>query len=74
MSWFHKREPEKPRFPAEEFEPVLRCSICTGEQTACMREKATGKLRELELIRDEKDLEKFCRDYGVKKEEIRKIY
>ncbi len=53
---------------------MLRCSICTGEQTACMREKATGKLRELELIRDERDLEKFCRDYGVKKEEIRKIY
>ncbi len=74
MSWFRKHEPEKPRFPAEDFEPVLRCSICTGEQTACMREKATGKLRELELIRDERDLEKFCRDYGVKKEEIRKIY
>ena len=74
MNLFRKREPEKPRFPAEEFEPVLRCSICTGEQTACMREKATGKLRELELIRDERDLEKFCKDYGVKKEDIRKIY
>ena len=53
MGLFHKRAPEPPRFPPEEFEPVLRCSICTGEQTACMREKATGKLRELELIRDE---------------------
>lgn len=74
MNLFRKREPEKPRFPREDYEPVLRCSICTGEQTACMREKATGKLRELELIRDERDLEKFCRDYGVKKEEIRKIY
>ena len=39
MGLFRKRAPELPRFPAEEFEPVLRCSICTGEQTACMREK-----------------------------------
>ena len=36
--------------------------------------KATGKLRELELIRDERDLDKFCRDYGVKKEDIKRIY
>ena len=74
MGLFHKREPEPPRFPPEDFEPVLRCSICTGEQTACMREKATGKLRELELIRNEKDLQEFCRSYGVKREEIRRIY
>ena len=74
MGLFRKRAPEPPRFPPEDFEPVLRCSICTGEQTACMREKATGKLRELELIRNEKDLQEFCRSYGVKREEIRRIY
>ena len=27
-----------------------------------------------ELIRDERDLDKFCRDYGVKKEDIKRIY
>ncbi len=74
MSLFHKRAPEPPRFPPEEFEPVLRCSICTGEQTACMRERSTGKLRELELIRSEADLEDFCRTYGVRREDIRKVY
>ncbi len=74
MGLFRKRAPEPRRFAPEDFEPVLRCSICAGEQTACMREKATGKLRELELIRDERDLDKFCRDYGVKKEDIKRIY
>ena len=68
------KTPDLPAFSTEDYEPVLRCSICTGEQTACMREKATGKLRELELIRDERDLDKFCRDYGVKKEDIKRIY
>ena len=74
MGLFSRKKPEPPRFPAEEFEPVLRCSICTGEQTACMRERSTGKLRELELIRSDSDLEDFCRDYGVRREDIRKIY
>ena len=74
MSLFHRHAPQPPRFQPEEFEPVLRCSICTGEQTACMRERSTGKLRELELIRSERDLEDFCRAYGVRREDIRKIY
>lgn len=74
MSLFHRHAPEPPLFPPEEFEPVLRCSVCTGEQTACMRERATGKLREVQLIRSPRDLEDFCRIYGVKREDIRKVY
>ena len=52
-----KAAPALPEFPAEEYEPVLRCSICTGEQVACMREKSSGRLREVMLIRSEEDLE-----------------
>ena len=73
MSLVHRRAPEPPRFPPEEFEPVLRCSICTGEQVACMRERETGRLRELMLIRTEADLDAFRRTYGVSGE-IRRIY
>ena len=73
MGLFRKRAPEPPRFPPEDFEPVLRCSICTGEQVACMRERETGKLRELMLIRSEADLESFRRSYGVSGE-IRRVY
>ena len=69
-----KAEPAAPRFSPAEYEPVLRCSICTGEQVACMRNRTTGQLRELMLIRGDEDLEEFCRTYGVRREEIRKIY
>ena len=51
MSLFHRRAPEPPRFPPEDYEPLLRSSVCTGEQTACVRERATGKIREVQLIR-----------------------
>ncbi len=74
MSLFHKRAPEPPRFPAEEYEPVLRCSVCTGEKTACMRQRSTGKRREIQLIRSESDLEDFCRSHGAMREETRRIY
>jgi len=69
-----KTEPVRPRYAPEEYEPVLRCSICTGEQVACMRSRETGQLREILLIRSEKDLDEFCRSYGVEREAIRKIY
>ena len=76
MSLFHRNKPApvQSRYSPEEYEPVLRCSICTGEQVACMRNRETGQLRELLLIRSEKDLDEFCRSYGVERETIRKIY
>ncbi len=74
MGLFKKREAEPPRFPPEQFEPVIRCSICTGEQVACMRERGTGRLREVMLLRTPEDLAAFCRQYGCKAEEIKKIY
>ena len=70
MGLFRKRAPEPPRFPPEDFEPVLRCSICTGEQTACLRDRKTGELHEVMPIRSEEELEAFCQRYG----KVRKIY
>ena len=69
-----KAAPALPEFPPEDYEPVLRCSICTGEQVACMREKSSGRLREVMLIRSEEDLSRFCRAYHVEKERIKKVY
>lgn len=74
MSWFRKEKPRIPDYPADRFEPVIRCSICTGEQVACVRERTTGKLHELMLLRDTEDLETFCARYGFRAEEIRRIY
>lgn len=74
MSLFHRRESAPPLYPAEEYEPVLRSSICTGEKTAGMRNRATGKILELQLIRGQRDLEDFCRTYGVRREDIKTVY
>ena len=59
MGLFSKKKTEYPKIP-EGCEPVLRCSICTGEQTLCARDRETGKLHELMLIRTPDELEGFC--------------
>lgn len=77
MSLFGKKrkpEPETTVFDPSMFEPVIRASICTGERVACMRERDTGKLHELMLIRTDEDLTAFCRRYRVEQSAIRTIY
>ncbi len=45
--------------------PVLRCSICTGEQVAGFKDLRTGKFTDIMLIRSDKDLQAFKEQYGV---------
>lgn len=52
--------------------PVLKCSICTGEQVAGLKNLVTGKVEEVMLIRGEKDLEAFKQMCGVT--EVEKEY
>ena len=59
-------------FNEKEQTPVIRASICTGEQVAGFRNKETWKFEEAMLIRGEKDLQEFCIRYGVKQKEIKK--
>ena len=49
--------------------PVIRSSICTGEQVAGFK-NSSGKFEELMLIRDDKDLSEFLSRYQVEKTEI----
>ena len=76
MKLFGKKapEPELPQFAPDDYEPVIRASICTGEKVACMREKASGKLHEIMVIRSEGDRAEFCRRYGLKPEQIKTVY
>ncbi len=53
--------------------PVIRCSICTGEQVAGFKNKTTGKIDEVMLIQDDLDLLKFRQRYGIK-DKIEKVY
>lgn len=53
--------------------PVIRCSICTGEQVAGFRDGETGRFEEVMLLRSPGDLEQFRQQYGISGE-IEKIY
>lgn len=52
--------------------PVIRSSICTGEQTAGFKDPASGKFYELMLIRSAGDLQEFLERYQVEEQDIRR--
>ena len=60
--------------PEGDFEPVLRCSICTGEQVLCAKDRETGELHEIMLIRTPSDLEGFCASNGIAASDVHKVY
>ncbi len=65
MGLFHKKDRAAAAYDPAELTPVIRSSICTGEKTAGFLENSTGKFREVTLIRDDRDLEKFRKQYGI---------
>ena len=69
---FGKHKPKR-TFDDTVLTPVIRCSICTGEQVAGFRRKDTGAFEEVMLIRDEADLQAFREAYGITGG-IKKIY
>lgn len=70
---FHRKRKTTAAYNPDTHVPVIRCSICTGEQVAGFQEIATGKFTDVCLIRNEADLEDFREQYGISGE-IKKIY
>lgn len=66
------RIPERISYDPEKKTPVIRCSICSGEQVGGLKDKATGHFEELMLIKDDRDLEIFRQLVGT--ESIGKEY
>lgn len=56
---------KKKEYDKENKRPVLRCSICTGEQVAGFKDIHTGKFEEVMLIKDKADLELFMKMYDL---------
>ena len=54
--------------------PVIRSSICTGEQTAGFQDQETGRIQEVMLIRGEADLREFVEEYGLEEAEIKHVW
>lgn len=72
MGWFGKKT-EKNTYDKENQKPVLKCSICNGEQVAGFQNIHTGRFEEVMLIRGAADLKSFKEKYGIT-EDIKKIY
>ena len=68
-----KKKTEKKTYDKENKKPVLKCSICNGEQVAGFKDIHTGKVEEVMLMKSPADLEHFKAMYGID-EEIAKEY
>ncbi len=72
MNLFKKKNTIK-TYDRNHKEPVIKCSICTGEQVAGFRDIHTGIFEEDMLIRNDNDLKEFRNRYGIA-EELKRIY
>ena len=60
------------QYDTESYKPIVKCSICNGEQVAGFKNLHTGKFEEIMLVRSEADLKEFKERYGIT--EITKEY
>ena len=68
-----KKKIVKKTYDREHMKPVIRASICTGEEVAGFKDIQNGKIEEIMLIRSPEDLERFKEIYEIT-EEIAKEY
>ena len=61
-------------YDKENLRPVIRASICNGEQVAGFKNLQTGKFSEVMSIKNEKDMEEFLEKYGIRLEDVRREY
>ena len=69
-----RRKVKKCTYDRETLKPVIRSSICTGEQVAGFKNMQTGKFREVMLIRNGGDLKEFMEAYDISEGEIATEY
>ena len=70
---FFKKKTVTKSYDKENKKPVIKASICNGEQVAGFQDIHTGNFEEVMLIRDSEDLFQFKSEYGIEGD-IEKIY
>ena len=70
---FFGKRAEKKTYDRENTRPIIKASICNGEQVAGFQNVHTGAFEEVMLIRNQADLNEFKRLYGIEGN-IEKIY
>ena len=68
MFFFRKKEKSREDYDRENLRPVIRVSICTGEEVAGFRNLHTGKFTDVQLLSDSRDLKEFMDRYGLSQE------
>ncbi|MBQ8596158.1 MAG: aspartate dehydrogenase [Lachnospiraceae bacterium] len=63
---------QKETYDKESLKPIIRASICTGEQVAGFKDIHTGKFTEVMLIRSAEDKKSFMERYDISESEITK--
>ena len=72
MLFRKRKEPHVANYDKSGKIPVIRSSICTGEQVAGFKDPASGRFEELMLIRDDRDFQEFLRRYQVEETDIKR--
>lgn len=67
MKLFHKKFSTH-IYDKQTQKPVIKASICNGEQVAGFKDVRTGKIEEVMLIKNAADLEQFRSMYGIEGE------
>ncbi|SOY28043.1 hypothetical protein AMURIS_00748 [Acetatifactor muris] len=61
-----RRRPAKEAdYDRENWKPILKCSICNGEQVAGFKNIHTGEFREECFIQHASELDAFKKKYGI---------
>lgn len=53
------------QYDKSDWKPVIKCSICNGEQVAGFKNIHTGRFEEIMLIKDNGDLADFKKQYAL---------
>ena len=64
MGLFRKKTVTK-TYDKKNKKPVIKASICNGEQVAGFKDIHTGKIEEVMLIKNQADLDAFKKMYGI---------
>ena len=70
---FFRKKIEPKTYDKENEKPVIKCSICNGEQVAGFQDIHTGAFKEVMLLRTKGDYSRFMKEYSIT-EDLEKIY
>ncbi len=73
FGFLKKKEAEIKTYDKQNEKPVIKASICNGEQVAGFKNISNGSFREVMLIQNSEDLKYFKEQYGITTD-IEKIY